>query len=193
MRSQGILLVAVIGTFLVACASRTVQADTTGTSPKSTNWDIVPTPTPTMVPSPPSMCPITAWPDDLFVPPEPYPATPPELYVSHFWYGTPELWTMLREDGTWYFTARGEPHYTQKIFWWRQGYSPQAEPEPELLVTARRLDAPGETFSASGATNATADFGAAMLIGVDIPNGGCWEITGHYKGHDLSFVVWVGP
>lgn len=24
---------------------------------------------------------------------------------------------------------------------------------------------------------------------IDIPKAGCWEITAHYKGHDLSFVV----
>jgi len=32
-----------------------------------------------------------------------------------------------------------------------------------------------------------------MLVGVDIPTIGCWEITGRYAGHTLSFVVWVAP
>jgi hypothetical protein len=30
-----------------------------------------------------------------------------------------------------------------------------------------------------------------MLVGIDIPAAGCWEITGQYKGTTLSFVVWV--
>jgi hypothetical protein len=30
-----------------------------------------------------------------------------------------------------------------------------------------------------------------MLIGVHVTTLGCWEITGHYQGRDLSFVVWV--
>jgi len=32
-----------------------------------------------------------------------------------------------------------------------------------------------------------------MLVGVDFPMLGCWEIMGIYKGHELSFVVWVAP
>jgi hypothetical protein len=30
-----------------------------------------------------------------------------------------------------------------------------------------------------------------MMTLIDIPKTGCWEITAHYKGHDLSFVVSV--
>jgi hypothetical protein len=32
-----------------------------------------------------------------------------------------------------------------------------------------------------------------MLVGVDIPTLGCWEITGQYNGTELSFVVWIAP
>jgi hypothetical protein len=32
-----------------------------------------------------------------------------------------------------------------------------------------------------------------MMTLIDIPKTGCWEITAHYKGHDLSFVVSVEP
>jgi hypothetical protein len=32
-----------------------------------------------------------------------------------------------------------------------------------------------------------------MLVGVDIPTLGCWEIRGRYAEAELSFVVWVGP
>jgi hypothetical protein len=35
--------------------------------------------------------------------------------------------------------------------------------------------------------------GAGMMTLIDIPETGCWEITAHYKGHDLSFVVSVEP
>jgi len=45
---------------------------------------------------------------------------------------------------------------------------------------------------ASTATNAFADdIGSSILVGVDIPSTGCWEITGQLKGKYLSFVVWV--
>jgi hypothetical protein len=45
---------------------------------------------------------------------------------------------------------------------------------------------------ASAATNAFADdIGSAMLVGIGLPTAGCWEITGHLKGTQLSFVVRV--
>jgi len=142
--------------------------------------------------APPVTCPVTKPPDPAFVAPPPYsPAAP---YAGEFWYGTEALWTLLHTDGAW----RGLPHnpdgYTQKVFWWRAGYSWTAEPEPQLSVTGRRLDAPAPPLHVSKATNAFAqDIQSAMLVGVDLPTLGCWEITGRYKGRELSFVVWVAP
>ena len=141
----------------------------------------------------PSPCPITRQPDVPFVPPAPYPAKQPPRYVDQFWYGTPELWTMLSTDGIWNALPQTATGYTNKVFWWREGYSMDAEPTPQLTITARRLDAPAPSVSEADATNASADFGQAMLIGIDLPTLGCWEVTGHYHGHDLSFVVNVTP
>jgi hypothetical protein len=54
------------------------------------------------------------------------------------------------------------------------------------------LDGGSATLQASDATNATAaDIGSAMLIAVDFPTLGCWEITGRYADAQLSFVVWI--
>jgi len=142
---------------------------------------------------PPASCPITLPSDVPFTPPTPYPAKPPSAYVGEFWYGTPELWTMLSEDGTWDSLPLTSDGYTQKVFWWRQGYDMSAEPNPNLSVIGKRLDAPALPLLASSATNARADFGEAMLVGVEIPTPGCWEITGEYNGYELSFVVWIAP
>jgi hypothetical protein len=137
-------------------------------------------------------CPITQAPDPAFEPPAPYPAKAP--YAGEFWYGTPALWTMLGDEGTWQQLPHTDAGYTQKVFWWRQGYDWRAEPEPELTVTGRRLDGSAPPLSASRATNAYhPDFSSAMLVGVDVPTLGCWEITGHIDGQALSFVVWVAP
>jgi hypothetical protein len=58
-------------------------------------------------------------------------------------------------------------------------------------VTGRRLDAPG-TFEFGPGTNASApDMGTAMMVGIDIPELGCWEVTGTYRGTSLSYVVLV--
>jgi hypothetical protein len=31
----------------------------------------------------------------------------------------------------------------------------------------------------------------AMPLMVELPERGCWEVTGNYKSDSLSFVVWV--
>src|SRR6266542_2636769 len=99
-------------------------------------------------------CPVTQAPADRFVPPAPYASRPPGDQM--FWFGTKRLWTILPADGTWRGlrpyspTGRG---FRQKIFWWREGYFWLADPNPELTVRARRLDAPAPPFTIPHATN----------------------------------------
>jgi hypothetical protein len=143
--------------------------------------------------NPPADCPVTRAPGTALTSPAPYPATPPPEYTDQFWYGSAELWTMLGADGTWYGLPHSTAGYTQKVFWWRQGYNPITEPSPALTVSGKRLDGSAPALVASKATDAIADFGNAMLVGVEVPTTGCWKITGHYQGHNLSFVVWVMP
>lgn len=145
---------------------------------------------------PPVSCPITQPPDVLFVPPAPYPPEPPERYVNEFWYGTPELWTMLGTEATWYALPHNKNGYTQKIFWWSQDFNVNIEPYPPFTLIIERLDADlpfTPVVVSEEATNASADFGTAMLTGVDIPELGCWKITGQYQEAEMSFVVWVAP
>jgi hypothetical protein len=115
-------------------------------------------------------------------------------YQGEFWYGFNSLWTAVRENGTWQALPHNPEGYTQKVFWWRDGYVWTEEPEPRLIVTAERLDAPAPLVHASKATNAYAsDIGSSMLVGIDLPTLGCWKITGKYRDAELSFVVWVAP
>ncbi len=141
---------------------------------------------------PPPTCPVTRPPDPPFVPPPPAPAQPPATYKGLFWYGSPDLWTMLNGDGIWKDLPQ-EGGYSEKTFWWRLGYSASTEPKPALTVIATRLDATAPMVSEDNATNASADFGQAMLVGLTLPTAGCWQITGQYHGHELSFAVWVAP
>ncbi len=139
----------------------------------------------------PINCPVTTPPDPLFTPPAPYPQTPPGEY---FWYGDASLWVALPQNGVWAELPHNPDGYTQKVFWWREGYIWTEEPEPDLTVFGQRLDEPAPPLKASRATNAFAeDIQSAMLVGVDIPTPGCWEITGRYRDAELSFVVWVEP
>jgi hypothetical protein len=139
----------------------------------------------------PASCRTTRPPDPPFAPPAPYSPTPPSVVDDQFWYGSNELWTALDADGIWPMPKRNGALF-DKSFWWRQRYDGQAETTPRLWVTGRRLDAPAPAVTSSGATNGYEDFmGAFMLVGLELPAGGCWELTGHYAGRSLRFVVWV--
>lgn len=140
---------------------------------------------------PPPSCPVTTPQDPPFIPPSPYDSLG---FEGNFWYGSNSLWTAVRQDGIWEGLPHNPSGYTQKVFWWREGYVWTEEPEPDLIVTGERLDAPAPALIASMGTNAYAsDIGSAMLVGVDFPTLGCWKITGQYADAKLSFVVWVAP
>lgn len=142
----------------------------------------------TLIPLPPDVpasCPVTRPPNPPFDPP----GRPVEVFKGRVWYGSDELFLALPLNGTWAQLARGE-----KVFWWSVNYpGGQEEWHPAMTVRARRVDEPGQTLEQSGATNAShASFPrTAMLHGLTLPSTGCWEITGAYKGAELSFVVWV--
>jgi hypothetical protein len=140
-----------------------------------------------------SSCQLTK-PTHAFVPPADYdaPVRPPASYDSE-WYGTARLWTMLRHDGeVWSNLPRGPDGLGQKTFWWSADFDVNHERQPAISVIGRQLDGSGRFASPAPATNAGADFGSAMLIGVGVPTGGCWEITATYKHATLSYVAWVG-
>jgi hypothetical protein len=144
-----------------------------------------------IVNDPPEKCPVTKPPEPPFVPPAPYPRSPSG---DNFWYGTESLWAALPASGVWQALPHNPTGYTQKLFWWRKGYSWTEEPEPELTVSGRRLDEAAPPLLVSKATNAYApDIQSAMLVGVDFPTVGCWEIIERYAEAELIFVVWVAP
>ncbi|HET6593993.1 MAG TPA: hypothetical protein VFG81_00115 [Anaerolineales bacterium] len=165
-------------------------------NPTSTGFTEKPTTTPSsileVVPhNPPPTCPVTVPQNPLFVPPAPYDSLG---FEGSFWYGSNSLWTAIPRDGVWWGLPAHASGYSQKVFWWREGYDWAEEPEPDLIVTGERLDAPAPPVVVSKGTNAYAgDIGSAMLVGVDFPTLGCWKLTGNYRDAELSFVVWVAP
>lgn len=140
----------------------------------------------------PSTCHVTK-PMHLFVPPagSAAPARLPAYYDAE-WYGTARLWTILRHNGeVWYGLPHGPDGLVQKTFWWSADFDVNHERQPAISVTGRQLDGPGRFASPAPGTNAQADFGSAMLMGVDVPTTGCWQITATYRHASLSFVAWV--
>ena len=127
-----------------------------------------------------------------FAAPSPYLVSPPAVYES-VWFGSRALWTMLDPDGeTWAQSAlpRGPGGLSQKTFWWSADRIPQDDLVPAITVTGTRLDGPG-TFEFGPGTNASADFGPAMLVGVEFPTPGCWQLTARYRDAVLSYVVLI--
>ena len=142
--------------------------------------------------APDEACPVTQPPDQVFVPPEGYQGSRLEAYEGFFWFGTPQLWTMLPEDATWSQLPESEGGYAQKIVWWSEGYDWIEEPIPEFHLTGRRLDGEAPRIDSREATNAnTSDNGSFIITGVQIPSAGCWGISGEYQGAELSYVVEV--
>lgn len=87
------------------------------------------------------------------------------------------------------------PHYTpndpafrQKMFFWRQGYDPDTEPDPKLMLTGKRLDSPAPPLLADQANNGWVRQGDQpfMVTAIIFPTLGCWEIAVHYKGDELT-------
>src|SRR4029079_18745029 len=165
------------------------EPDVAGASPSAS---VSPIPSPTSNPStrPAAACEVTR-PDPVFVPPNAFLRTPPTNYASD-WYGSEPLWTMLAYGGeVWQgWVAATPPVLPQKTFWWSADWKPADEPEPTIIVTGRRLDGPG-AFTFGPGTIASPDFGTAMLVGIDIPSYGCWELTARYRLATLSYVVAV--
>ena len=188
------VIAAIVASF--AFGRLTASGPTVGTGPAASPSAVAAAPgaTPSPSPSTPSAAACEATrPDKPFVAPKPFPATPPGYYGAT-WYGTAHLWTMIKDGGEiwgpWLFAS--PPGLPQKTFWWSVDWKPGDEPEPTIIVTGRRLDGP-ETFTFGPGTNASADFGTAMLVGSDIPSYGCWELTARYRLATLSYVVSVRP
>lgn len=177
----GFTIVAGEGTSLMALLNREFKSSSTNSRVQNS--------------APPASCPVTQPQDPFFTPPPPYPSETPS--TNEFWYGSPDLWTMLRVDGNWWglpYHEEGGGHYFNKVVWWNKEYDWQSEPMPMFKVKSRRLDGPVPVFETSEATNLYHEtFGSAILTGVEIPTLGCWEFTGQYKGAELRFVVWVSP
>lgn len=137
-------------------------------------------------------CPVTVPPDPAFVPPEPYPTRPADLYDRE-WYGTAELWTWLGSEGeVWQDLPDddGDGMLSEKTLWWSDAFSPTNGLTP-ITVAGRRLDRAGSfNVAAPGGGGFREDIGSFMLVGIEIP-AGCWELTATYQDAQLSYVVLV--
>lgn len=134
-------------------------------------------------------CLTTLTPSPAFAPRAPYLQNAGD---GSFWYGTEALWTSLSINGRW-GGLHNDEGYRSKLFFRVKGYDWRKEPQPELIITGRRLDAdaPDVAVAHANAAFVPSRDAAAMVTAFEIPTLGCWELTAHYKGHRLTFVVLV--
>lgn len=104
-------------------------------------------------------------------------------------YGTPKL-SVRMTPGPWAGLPIWPQGRRQKIVWYTEGFVFRESPNPALTITGRRLDGAAAPMVFTGANGShTEDLGHFIMSGVIFPTKGCWEITGHLDGVDLSYVV----
>ena len=139
-------------------------------------------------------CPLTIPPRPGLIPPEPYPPEAPALYQA-VWYGTSALWTMLDPGGeVWAGLPVDDGVFVQKWIWWADAQPLTAEPVPPIAGTGLQLDGPASFEAKAGGPGNTGfreGIGSFMMVGIEIPAAGCWELTARYGFTRLSYVVMV--
>jgi len=126
-------------------------------------------------------CRTTPPPVPAFIPPAPY--SPAPLGDNAFLVGTHDLWV-----GVWNQPWQGLRH---KVWWWRPGFNGAGEPSPALAILLREVRSNVAFALNTPATNGSFGGESKMLVGIDFPAPGCWQVTGTYGGHTLSFVTEV--
>ena len=115
------------------------------------------------------------------------PFGPPAQFA---WYGSDALSVLIPKNGKW--TGMGPEHnYRDKQWWWSADYDGRTDQNLGLIVTGRRIDDPSIAADISEATAGSRDDwpGPVMLVAVEFPTVGCWEIRGEYRGQVVTFVV----
>lgn len=134
-------------------------------------------------------CPVTrSTPETRYTPPPPHEADKAGSPI--FWFGSDALYVMLSSDGRW----RGitSPTGTRnKSFWYRKDAQWREEFPYQLKVTAKRIDDDGPMIAFPRVNNAIMGKEVAMLLMLELPERGCWQVTGNYKSDYLSWVTWV--
>lgn len=143
----------------------------------------------------PASCPVTVPGENAFTPASESPEDPPEVYED-VWFGTPDLWTLVNPAGEVWSDLPGaaDGTMTEQTFWWSENYTP--DDPGEVTVTAEQLDGTAHRVEASETAGSGFDpfMTQAMhvtVVGLDLPDSGCWQVTANYKGATVSYVVWV--
>ena len=137
----------------------------------------------------PESCPVTrSAPETRFTPPSPHLAAKPNDPM--FWFGSDALYVFLSADGRWHGQA-ASTGTRNRSFWYRKDAEWREEFPYQFKVTAKRLDTDGPLIAFPRVHNAIMGKEVAMLFMLELPERGCWQVTGNYKSDSLSWVTWV--
>jgi hypothetical protein len=112
------------------------------------------------------------------------------------WYGSEALAVQLPVNGQWRGLGAAH-HYRNKTWFWRRGYDAASEARPDLTVAGVKVgdDSSAQQLHVGRATNAMGASWQQMLVLVEFPSAGCWQVTATYTyagiTQDLTFVVQV--
>jgi hypothetical protein len=142
---------------------------------------------------PADSCPVTKAPAPAFVPPAPYNSSP---LSGGFLLGSGSLWTFVNtHDLSENPTRPGGPYFF-KLVYWHPGLNWQHSGETkDLTVVARRLDTPSAPIVFTGRASMVGHLSAeapneiAMMTGLNLPSGGCWEIAADFRGEHLNYII----
>jgi hypothetical protein len=77
----------------------------------------------------------------------------------------------------------------QMTAWRSTGFVLKQELVPDIVVTATSLDT-GELAAVSAPTNGWVHQDQPfMLVGIEFPDAGCWQVSAEYRGQSLSYIV----
>src|ERR1700689_2000710 len=148
---------------------------------------------------PADSCPITEAPAPAFVPPAPF-HTAYWGFNRGFLFGNNSLWTWVDPATDIKPNSTGpRATYFFKLVYWLPGLSwdHAGERPSHLKVVARRLDDPAAPIVFTERTNkvglylteAQKDADAALMTGLELPTGGCWEVAAGYEGSRVTYVL----
>jgi len=117
---------------------------------------------------------------------------PNSPFNGFHWYGSgKKLAASAPVDGIWY-TTHPDHLISVKLWWWSDEYRLGMESELSVKIVSLqgKPQAPSFGRATNGYQESLRDTGPwAMLVGIDFPESGCWQITGQFRNETLSFVV----
>jgi len=119
---------------------------------------------------------------------------PDSPFSEFYWYGNgKKLAASVPADGIWY-TTHPDHLISVKLWWWSDAYRPSMESELSVKIVSLHGDPQPPSYGrvTNGYQKSLKDSGPwAMLMGIDFPESGCWQITGRFRDQTLGFVVKV--